>query len=128
MEKSNFQFSNPQLDSLEFKLNDNFETKDNQKIVIKPVFETKIQRVKDDNIAKVYLSIDINENVLFSLNATIFAFFKWDDNVYNDEQIDNLLKYNASSLLIAYLRPIVSNITNMAGIPTYNIPFIDFTK
>ena len=44
----------------------------------------------------------------------------------NDEE--NLLKINAASLLLSYIRPQVRNITSLSKFSEQNIPFIDFTS
>lgn len=43
--------------------------------------------------------------------------------VYMDQ-----LKVNAPSLLLGYMRPLISNITNSSQYPTFNIPFLDMQE
>lgn len=37
-------------------------------------------------------------------------------------------KVNAPSLLLGYMRPLISNITNSSQYPTFNIPFLDMQE
>lgn len=42
--------------------------------------------------------------------------------------IEKLLNQNAPSLLLGYLRPIISQITAASPYNAYNLPFIDFQR
>ena len=37
-------------------------------------------------------------------------------------------KVNAPSLLLGYMRPLISNITNSSQYPTFDIPFLDMQE
>lgn len=68
-----------------------------------------------------------NAKAPFMIEISAASDFKWDDHVEND-LADNMLHVNAPALLLGYMRPIVANITNSAGYPAYNVPFINFTE
>ena len=42
--------------------------------------------------------------------------------------VNSMLNVNAPALLLGYMRPIVSSITNSSALPVYNIPFINFKE
>lgn len=129
MRQSNFQFLNPYLEKIYFKTNDNFDI-DNDEYEIKNAFNIEIKRSKTDNLAKVSLTLDINnendEDAPFTLNIKVTSDFKWLD--MPEEMVEIMLKCNAPSLLLSYMRPIVANITNSSNYPVYNLPFINFKE
>ena len=55
------------------------------------------------------------------------AEFRWPDSL-NVEMVEKLLNQNAPSLLLGYLRPIISQITAASPYNAYNLPFIDFSE
>ena len=55
------------------------------------------------------------------------AEFRWPDSL-NMGMIEKLLNQNAPSLLLGYLRPIISQITAASPYNAYNLPFIDFSE
>ena len=126
---SDFQFTNPILSNIEFALNNDFIV--NNEIKIQANIETKIAREDGKNEAMVKLIVKIgekNNGMPFYLMAEEMARFKWDENKYSDQDLEHLLSQNAPALLIGYLRPTISYITNASPLGAYNIPFIDFTK
>lgn len=44
------------------------------------------------------------------------------------EEEEDLLKVNAASLLLSYIRPQIRSITSLSKFREQNIPFIDFTS
>lgn len=127
MKPSNFQFINPYITDIYFKVNPDY-TKD--EFDIQNEISVHINKSNDEaNIAIVELEYKINSeegNTPFNLNITVASKFTWDN--LDDKTLDIMLKNNAPALLLSYMRPIVSNITNSAGFPPYNIPFINFTE
>ena len=126
---SNFQFTNPILSKIEFSLNNDFDT--DSEIKIQTNINTKTIKEDDKNEAIVKLIVKIgekNKNMPFYLIAEEIARFKWDENKYDDNEIERLLSQNAPALLIGHLRPTISYITNASPLGAYNIPFIDFTN
>lgn len=55
------------------------------------------------------------------------AIFTWENNL-DPNMVKKLLKVNAPSLLLGYMRPLISNITNSSQYPTFNIPFLDMQE
>lgn len=132
MKESSFQFTNPLLLKIDFKINDkcNFEKFDGN---INPDISLKIVKEEDlldqkSNSSPVKLKITIdNIEYPFILDMEIAAIFKWDESI-NEDKIQNLLNVNAPALLLSYARPIITNITQQSGLPPYNIPFMNFTE
>lgn len=55
------------------------------------------------------------------------AKFIWKKGLSTEEEED-LLKVNAASLLLSYIRPQIRSITSLSKFREQNIPFIDFTS
>ena len=129
MKESAFQFQNPKVKSIEFRISETYNP--NQKFNFANRFDTKITRYSDDSKhALVELIVKIgeegSENPPFSVLMIIGAMFKWDEG-YDDGTISRLLSINAPTLLLGYARPIIAYITSTSGFASYNIPFINFT-
>ena len=56
--------------------------------------------------------------------AELEGIFNWKA----DEIDDILLEVNAPAVLIAYIRPIISQLTSFSGYPPLILPLINFTK
>ena len=107
--RSEFQFTNPILSKIEFLYNKEF---------------------KDKNKAIVSLVCELGEkNDLspFWLLAEEEATFKWEEAI-EEVIVKKLLKQNAPSLLLSYLRPIVVQVTQASPCGAYNIPFMNFSE
>lgn len=130
MGTSQFQFSNPMLLALEFHINDTYDA-DVSEINVDISINVNKERV-NANEAVVELVMEIGERydrAPFYVRAVEGAMFRWDDDAFaSEQQIEDLLDVNAPSLLLSYLRPIVSSVTSMSKYPTYHIPFINFNK
>lgn len=131
MKPSNFQFTNPSLLNLDYQINKDFAPNKNTS-EIEVNFSTNCNIIKNEGSkeAIVELSISIGQkdnSVPFYISATEVAKFKWNDEVDN-EILEILLNQNAPSLLLSYLRPLISTITSAGPVGSYNIPFMDFTK
>ncbi len=127
--KSGFQFIKPIVRNINYNLSDDFDN--TQETFFDNHFNTLIRRIPDKNEAIVELSIVVGDhekskNVPFTLQMTIGAYFRWEENI-GEEIVQDLLKMNAPALLLSYARPIISNITANSSIP-YDIPFMDFTE
>lgn len=130
MEKSQFQFTNPFLRKLILQPNNKFSPKEDEAISVPTEFNVQIGKDDVNPTATVLLSFKMGRDsavLPFLLEAEMVATFRWDTSLETDI-VDALLSRNAPSLLLGYLRPIISNITLAAGLPAYNIPFMDFTK
>ena len=128
--ESAFQFINPELESIEFCINDEF---DKESVDINTSLSVMIENndcddIDCDTFAKVYLQAiigDKTDDVPFYINVVISSVFRWKENV---EDIKSLLKINAPTLLLSYLRPIISNITGWSKFPAYNMPFVNMAE
>lgn len=130
MKKSKFQFLNPYLVKLNFAVNSEFISEDDPNIKIENSFSINVDRKEDEKKASVILTLNVNkENAKapFMIEISVASDFKWADDV-EDDAADKMLHVNAPALLLGHMRPIVANITNSAGYPAYNVPFINFTE
>lgn len=128
MKESKFKFRNPVLESLVFIVNENFDEEEFEGIGI--VGETRIKRNKAQNKAMVKFSLEIGEkesSMPFYLELAMKAEFRWSKQM-EDGMVKRLLKANAPSLLLAYMRPIVANITGSSEYPMFNIPYMDMSE
>lgn len=128
MKKSDFQFSNPQIEYLNFSQNDEFKPTE-LGVSMENSFHTEIDKSdeKNSNEAKVSLTLQLNknnENSPFTLDIRMSAWFHWNSEI--SDKIDAMLNTNAPALLLGYMRPIVASITNSSKYPVYNLPFINF--
>lgn len=121
---SDFRFENPRLVSIEFNLNK--EALSNKKYSISQ--NISIKKTKGVNSAFVQLEYSCGDKAgqPFFIRAVMEAKFLWEN--IADDKIDDFLDVNAPSLLISYLRPIVSSVTTCAGITPFSIPFMNFSK
>ena len=88
----------------------------------------------DQNQAVVMLTLatandlEFTENDACYLRITMKSKFVWQKDSDNDNEVDSLLKINAPSLLLSYIRPQVVSLTENSDIPTQHVPFIDFSQ
>ena len=129
--ESIFQFSNPVLLKLDFKVNDRFEYNDNREVQLQLMVETQVNRQEHENQAFVILDVRAGqkeESFPFYIHAQEAARFMWESALYDEEKIDNLLKQNAPALLLSYLRPIIANVTGSSPYSAYHLPFMNFVE
>lgn len=127
--ESIFQFSNPSLLKLDFKINDDFDSGIGEEIKLRLKVETRVNREKDAEQAFVVLCVTVGEKTdkhPFYVYAEEAAEFKWKKGAYDEEAVRRLLGQNAPALLLSYLRPIIANITRSSQYSAYDIPFINF--
>ncbi|MDD3745329.1 MAG: protein-export chaperone SecB [Anaerostipes sp.] len=99
--------------------------------------ETIVFQEKEEQEATVFLSIKINadevdyknmedmsDDIPFVSNLVMNGVFFWDDD-FTEEQIHELLKQTAPTLLLSYARPIFGNLISNARLPNMQIPFIN---
>lgn len=125
---SKFKFSNPGLTKLNFQINNDYEGSTDSEPEIGISISHGINKTKE-NEADVELSIEVGElsnQVPFYVSLTIGAKFKLDGTI-DGTDFDRLLEVNAPALLFSYARPIISSVTNQAGIKPLNLPFVNFT-
>lgn len=133
MKESLFQFTAPELKSLTFSITENFHS-ENKTISLETKISSHLFNVKqegEDASASVEVSVTIGKpdgSQPFYIDAIEAANFKWPSGFYTNDEINTLLKKNATALLISYLRPIISNITGYSRYPSYNLPYVDLTN
>lgn len=128
--ESAFQFSNPSLTKMEFCINEEFESSQDKEVKIAVNMGVQIDRNATDNNARVSLTLEIGKKDSedpFYVCATEMAEFRWSE-ALNNEMVEKMLNQNAPSLLVGYLRPIISQITAASPYNAYNLPFIDFSR
>lgn len=130
MKESGFRFVDPRLVKLDYSLC--ADHKLNEATHFQNNFRIAINRTADANEAIVELTLIIGEtgnskNIPYTVMAVIGSKFTWSDE-YSEEIINKLLSINAPALLLSYVRPIISGVTNASGMEAFNIPFIDFTS
>lgn len=125
MKESKFQFTNPRLVSFTYQEKNNINNVD--KFDMPCNSNINVQKSITDNTALVSLMliIGIPDETPFTIAAEIKANFKWDDS-FSDDMVDKMLKNNAASLLLSYLRPLIATLTNNTHFGPINIPFMDF--
>ena len=126
MKESFFRFSDPHITSIQYKDNPDFDPESFEDMRID--FTNHIGRSKEQNKAQVTVNMEIGDDKAspFQIRIAMRAYFEWDD-CDNEELVQELLEKNAVSLLIGYIRPLVSMITSSSRFPTFNLPFIDLT-
>ena len=128
--ESAFQFSNPSLTKMEFCINEEFESSQDKEVKIAVNMGVQIDRSATDNNARVSLTLEVGKKDSedpFYVCATEMAEFRWSE-ALNNEMVEKMLNQNAPSLLLGYLRPIISQITAASPYNAYNLPFIDFSR
>lgn len=124
--KSSFQFERPILLNLIYNENSEFELKD--EIKIKVDLETNVDTGENDTDADVYVTLKtIGDDLPFYIEAEMYSKFTWDKE-FKNENMQKILKTNAASVLVSYIRNIVANITSSSRYPTWHIPFLDLRK
>ena len=129
MNKSSFQFTNPILTDLEMHLNDGFDGGRTKTVEIGTKLSFENNKDDSKNRATVSLQVEVgelNDDLPFYIKLNEQAEFIWDDGI-SEEMLDRLLRQNAPSLLLSYVRPIIAQITNDSKYGAYNLPFFNFT-
>ena len=128
MKKSDFQFVHPYLQKFFFVENDQFDfDMDTEEIEMHNTFSLQINKSTEEPFAIVTLNFEMNKDekkAPFKIEASISSLFRWQ--TMNDEQVDRMLRINAPAVLLSYLRPIISQITNSSKFPVYDLPFLNF--
>lgn len=129
MKKSDFQFVRPYLQKLVFLENDQFDmdTEEAEEIEMHNTFSIQVNKSTEEPLAVVTLNFEMNKDekkAPFKIEASISSLFRWQ--MMNDEQVNRMLRINAPAMLLSYLRPIISQITNSSKFPVYDLPFLNF--
>lgn len=125
---SSFQFTNPVVSEWLFSVNESFDRSKYGDMIQTSVSYQVDSSQQNANSIKIQLRMEIGEagNISdpFYIKASIESLFKWDDNIEH-EILDGLLKENAVTLLISYLRPMISQFTTYAGFSPFILPFLN---
>lgn len=125
MERSKFQFKNPTISKLIYEENKNFEKKNFKGMKIES--STKVERLNElSAYVELELIVGDKEDSPFWINIIMGANFEWNDDFEYD--LNKMLWCNAPSVLLSYIRPIISNITSNSKYPTLNVPFMNFSN
>lgn len=128
MQKSSFQFSNPHIEKIDFRVNEIAISSDNLPISMEVISD--IDSEKNESVTKLNIIVgklddnNILQNSIY-FDGIISASFKWDENTKNPEK---MLKVNGGAVLLSYFRPILATLTMQAGVKPLNLPFVNFTK
>lgn len=134
MKEISFKFNEPTLLKLDYKLNYENSSKENFKVNLKNEFELDIltENKKLSSPCGVKLCIKISseeeKESLFNIYLEILSIFEWDNDIIDDEEVKKRLNSTAPELLLSYARPIIANLTQQSGLPSYHIPFINFNE
>ena len=123
---SSFQFKNPIINSFSLFTNPGTNNLSN-----KHEIKYKVSKSNDSCSAIVILYYNFGNNKkeksMLNISAEISAIFIWHPRT-EKKIIQNFLNINAPSLLLSYLRPIITNNAIAAGFPMFIIPFMDFSN
>lgn len=129
MKKSNFSLlKQPLIKKMDFLSNPDFDTNlDKSNINIDIEITNELSTTQ--NKGQIFLTIKLNtekeiKEVPFILRGEIFGQFSWNENA-TESEISDFLNSVAPSILLSYMRPIISNIITYSGLPPYIIPFLD---
>lgn len=124
VKESMFQFKNVRIMDIKFNRIDELIEGEYEINISRNVEITNLLNTESDLIKKVTLELRI-ESKVFKLDAKICGDFRSD--VTDETQNSFLFEQNAPTLLLSYLRPIISVITSQAQM-NYDLPFLDFIK
>ncbi len=86
------------------------------------VLEVFIKKVEDKEVnIKINMTVSINRRE--GCNQAYVSL-----RVELGEKVDKLLNQNAPSLLLSYVRPVISQLTGASPFEAFNIPFMNFTN
>ncbi len=128
--KSTFQFTNPTLKEVVFKLNPGFVNEENKEIQVQMNLSVGINNSDCSNEASVELTCELGEDsnhFPFKIRITEQANFRWESDV-SDKEAKQMLNMNAPAMLLSYIRPMVAQITAATPYGPYNIPFFNFVE
>ncbi|WP_119318639.1 protein-export chaperone SecB [Companilactobacillus formosensis] len=125
------QFDNPTVLKFDFQVNDDFDFEnDFDSADIGTLVEMPSEEEIDwnDDIP-VYLTIFINQendNVPYTITARIMTLFQVSELLPHSDALQ-LLQTDGASILLSYLRPMVSMMTSASGFPAMTLPILDFS-
>lgn len=125
------QFENPTVLKFDFQVNDDFDFEnDFDSADIGTLVEMPSEEEIDwnDDIP-LYLTIFVNQendNVPYTITARIMTLFQVSELLTHSDALQ-LLQTEGASLLLSYLRPMVSMMTSASGFPAMTLPVLDFS-
>lgn len=133
MKKSDFQFSNPYLTKLNFKINDDFDKDDyNGGMSIESEITQEVITPGEEARVSLLLKLGNESNIYpfyFEIEMTaLFKIVNSNSSTQINHSFSKLINTNAPAMLLSYARPIISLITSQSGMPAFYIPFINFTS
>jgi preprotein translocase subunit SecB len=129
MNTSDFQLDSQRIISTDFSLNKEFSIPPNLNVDLEG--KTEVKNLSE-NTATVVFSLSIYNNkpleeVPFQIKVVSEGKFSWNSTIEKD-LLNNYLNFNAPSILLSYIRSVVSMITSYAGLSNFMIPLINFYK
>jgi preprotein translocase subunit SecB len=122
---SKFRHSHPQITSFEYKICDDLQE---GKIDFSIQYDKHIEKI-DCNHAVISLTIEmkpIGSDGPFCIRCSGCIMFEWD---MDDENVVNqILAQTAPSVLVSYMRPLISIFTHSSGLPAFELPLLDFSQ
>ncbi|WDT64697.1 protein-export chaperone SecB [Companilactobacillus crustorum] len=133
--KSILEFTEPVLKRLIFQPSSKSNKESPKNMNMKIVKDnSQIKEVGDyhsSNISLTITNLPDNQSKIeeqpFIIVISMTAKFKWPKDT--PEEVENsFIKINGPSLILSYIRPVVSSVTGLSEFNTQNVPFIDFTN
>jgi preprotein translocase subunit SecB len=115
------------VDRLVYRKNDKYDLLSERELEINPKFSiTAYSNTDDPAISKVSVSCDIFENAQedghpFTIGVTVSGVFQ----LFDSENAEALIKYNAVAILLPYVRSAVSLLSSQSGGPPIILPIIN---
>lgn len=130
--KSGFQIKAVRLKSLEYGLNDEYDEAkyESKEPPLKLSIEAEIAKNEDESNAFVILRVNVSKKK--DKNFPIWARVEyqglciWDESI--KDRADQMLQVTAPAHLLAYVRPIITQLTALSSIPPIVLPLLDLTK
>lgn len=111
------QLQNYFLDDLEFRINED-EYEENS-LDLNPKFALD----SEERTAHIRFEFIVEENQIY-MSGALVGRFTYDETV-DEELARELLVVNGVTILFPYLRATISNVTNIANVPTITLPIVN---
>ena len=122
---SKFHHSHPQITSFEYQTCGELHE---GKIDFAIQYDKHIDKV-DHNHAIISLTIGMkpmDSDGPFCVKCSGRIMFEW--NIDDEEVVNQILAQTAPSVLVAYMRPLISMFTHSSGLPAFELPLLDFSQ
>lgn len=125
------QFDDPTITSFTINVNEEFDLDDNfEELDIKTIVEMPPElEINFNEPVPVYLNIFINpddEKAPYEIDARITSMFTVSNDISETETLQ-ILQTDVATILLSYLRPMVSMMTATSGFPAMTLPMLDFS-